>query len=140
MSQLRQQPLMIHIESMKNMSRSIHSDAIASRIASETANDLFVRVGDKIMSVYKAVAKDKTSEYPDYSMPSASQNGNLNNSNILNSLTSLHADLISMRETFKEKGFKIVDYKGETNTVSNATKSVLTKAINDLEELMDLYK
>jgi len=139
MTQQKQIPLLQHIEAMRTGIRAIHSDVIASRIDSEESKDLFAKISDKTLTVYKAVAKDKTSNFGEYTPPAASQNALATRPSAAGALSIIRNDLTSLSDVFKIKGFKVVTSAGAANSISNSTKSVLTKAIADMTTLIDLF-
>jgi len=142
MGQQRQLILMQHIESIRNTLKNIHADSIGSRIAKEGngMDDLYARASDKLRTVYTKIAQVPTSNYAKYEMPAPTPlNNPLDKVTIKERLTAVNTDLIKFRESVKGKGFSIFNYKGETFRLDNNTKSVISKAISDLDELIDLH-
>jgi len=142
MGQQRQLPLMQHLEGVKNILKTIHADAIGSRIAvpDNGMDDLYAKASDKIMTVYRKIGQDTTSDYLKYEMPSGTPlEDPLDKTIIQGRLAAVRSDLMKFRETVKDKGFSISNYKGETFKIDNNTKSVITKLIGDLDELIDLH-
>jgi hypothetical protein len=129
---------------IRNAAKKAHQLALSNHMASDDVNTQFEKLDKKLFSFERAVIEVfntmKTGDY-EYVKPSAGNpHPSIDKAYVFGVLKAAGNTLETLRSDLKGSKYKVVDkHKNEYKNLSNGIRSLLTKAVTDMDKTLDLF-
>jgi len=133
------------IDQLKSHAKQIHQLAISNGLNAKASSEIFSKFDSKLTSVSNSIHKMQgyaPGEY-EYTTPKANpvmEDKAVSKESLKNQLISFKAKMAIFQENWKNEGYKVVNSKtNEIANINNTNKGNVTKALKDLEDLIDKF-